>query len=127
MYKRQELIDAYLNYTEDLLSAGVDVLAHPFRWLMETIGYVTPALVGEVVSLCASHGVAVELNIRAGSAGVVTMIREAVQRGVPIALATDAHNPAEVGRLEAHLEAIRRAGFDPKEISLYNGRWEKEK
>ncbi len=117
-----ELIDAYLLYTRDLCASGVDVLGHPFRWLLETLGFVSPALITEVVSICASHGVAVELNVRAGSAGLTTLIREAVGAGVPLALATDAHSPGEVGRLEGHLEAIKKAGFDIAEVLLYEGR-----
>jgi histidinol phosphatase-like PHP family hydrolase len=124
-YNRGPSADAvfasFADYTRDLLAAGVDVIAHPLRWLVGAAGVVPREIVTELVALAAASGAAVELNLRGCGVSHVALIREAVSAGVPLALATDAHAVAEVGRLEEHMTFIRGAGYDPAGITLYEG------
>ena len=114
-------VRACVAYTRDLMLSGVDVIAHPFRWLAHTAGVVPKEAVEEVVRLAADHRVALELNLRASRLSVLSLITEAVTAKVPLALATDAHLREEVGDLEEHLRLIRHAGFDPAEIDILDG------
>jgi len=114
-------VRACIAYTRDLMLSGVDVIAHPFRWLAHATGAVPREAVVEVVRLAAEHNVALELNLRGPRLSTLTFITEAVAAKVPLALATDAHQPAEVGDLEEHLRLIRTAGFDPAQIPILDG------
>ncbi len=116
-----DLYAAFFDYYRDLLATGVDVLAHPLRWLEGEGRIVAPEAIKELVALVAEYGAAVELNLRGDHLSVLTLIRETAAAGVPLALATDAHSVAEVGRLEEHLRLIRLAGCDPEEITIFNG------
>ena len=118
----EEHFEAFLAYNRDLIAAGVGILAHPFRWLREATGFIPRDLVAELVAIAADAEVAVELNLRGGSTALLSLIREAVAAGVPIALGTDAHAVHEVGRLEGHLDYIRLAGFEPEAVRLYGRR-----
>lgn len=120
--EKDAIFDAFLRYTRDLLAARVDVLAHPFRWLHDLAPDIPRDLVKETVALVRRAGAAMELNACDKGMAVIAMIQESVAAGVPIALATDAHAPAEVGRLDKHIETIRRAGFDPRDVHFYQGR-----
>jgi histidinol phosphatase-like PHP family hydrolase len=113
--------EAFLAYNRDLAASGVHVIAHPFRWVWETTGVVAHELVAEFVRMAAAAGVAVELNLRGGSAAHLSLIREAAAARVPLAFGTDSHAPHEVGRLEGHIKYLDLAGFEPADIVLYDG------
>jgi histidinol phosphatase-like PHP family hydrolase len=118
----EEGFRAFIAYTRALAGSGVDVIAHPLRWLGDAIGAAPRELIVEVVRMADEHGCAVELNTSGSQIGQIELIRQAVAEEVPIALGTDAHRPADVGRLGPHLALIREAGFDPQAIAVYRGR-----
>ncbi len=119
---RAQVLESFFAYVRDLTAAGIDVLAHPFRWLRETQRIIPEDCIRETVALAKAHGAAVELNVRDRDSSATVLVRECVARGVPLALATDAHSVAEVGRLEPLVELIGRAGFEIGEVPLFEGR-----
>ena len=102
---RREFMDS----TERLVRAGVNVLAHPFRLLIGAGAAGSEDLYDEVINLLAAHGCAAELNLHAHTSGPEFYAR-CMARGVKIALASDAHTLPEVAALHRHLAFLRQAG-----------------
>ena len=99
----------FMEYTGRLVHAGVDVLAHPFR-LFEWAKLPPPTeLYAPVAELLASHGCAAELNMHFCTPDP-RFYAACMQRGVKIALGSDAHSLWEVGSFHGHLEVLRAAG-----------------
>jgi len=103
-----ELARAFMRSTQGLLEAGVDVLAHPFR-LFRRIGRDVPAeLYSPLADALAACGVAAEINFHCNTPDEA-FFAECIERGVKIALATDAHELHEAGALGPHLALLRSA------------------
>ena len=126
--------DAWRRYVEALVElAGtgcVDVLAHPdlpkiFSQRPEPV--VLAELHGEIADTAARTGVALEIST-AGLRKPVgelypdpPLLRAAVERGVPITLASDAHLPVDVGRdFDEAVALARQAGCET--VSVFEGR-----
>jgi histidinol phosphatase-like PHP family hydrolase len=119
---RARIFESFFAYVRDLAASRVDVLAHPFRWLKETQAVIPDECIKETVAIAKAYGVAIELNTRDRGLAAEALVCECAAAGVPLALATDAHSLAEIGRLEPLLELIARAGFDIERIALFEGR-----
>jgi len=99
----------FLRDTERLLAHPIAILAHPFRFFNRG-GLKTPChLYGRVATMLKQAGVAAELNFHTQQPDPV-FVEQCLSRGVKIALATDAHEMAEVGELWPHLDVLRQVG-----------------
>ena len=97
----------------ELQKAIIDVLAHPFRFFSWN-GLERPTHLYPVVAdLLADSGVAAEVNFHAHQPDA-EFIRQCFGKGVKIALASDAHDLAEVGEFWPHVNVLRQAGITPK-------------
>ena len=109
---RARLISLFMKLNEGLLEAGVDILAHPwrtFRWAQQPI---PTELFRPMVEALAATGTAAEIN-KHGNTPEPEFFAMCVERGVKIALGSDAHSLAEVGCLGPHLDLLRQvAGTD---------------
>jgi len=101
------LTHLFMQATEGLLAADVDVLAHPwriFRWAKQPV----PAeLYGPVAQALAQTRTATEINFH-GNDPAPEFLAECLSRGVKVALGSDAHWLFEVGALNPHLDLLRR-------------------
>lgn len=118
---KEDMFGSFLAYTRDLSASGIDIIAHPLRWLAHNFTEVPPDLVKETVAISRETGVAIELNPRIREPLLLLLIRETIEAGVPMAFATDAHSPRSVGRFEQHLRLIEYAGYDVGEVNFYTG------
>lgn len=121
-YAPAQAIESFFAYLRDLAASGIDVIAHPFRWLRESDVPVPQECVEETVAIAKAHGLALELSARSRGEPAAALIKECAAAGVPLALATDAHSLAEVGRLQPVVEQIERAGFTIDRVPLFDGR-----
>ena len=100
---------AFMAASESVARAGVDALAHPFRYFRRGRMDAPRDLYRPMARLLADAGVAAEINFHT-HAPDPRFIAACLDRGVGIALATDSHALWEVGELSPHLGVLREAG-----------------
>jgi histidinol phosphatase-like PHP family hydrolase len=105
---------AFMKLTESLVFAGIDVLAHPFRYFVRKKLPNPVHLYRPVADLLAAHGVAAEINFHTNLPDPA-FFAVCLERGVKIALGSDSHEPFEVGELGLHLDVLRQAGASEKD------------
>jgi len=110
---QQEAEKLFLRDVERLLEHDIDVLAHPFRFFKRNRLDVPSHLFATVAGLLADSGVAAEINFHTYQPET-PFIRLCAEKGVKIALASDAHDLAEAGEFWPHVNALRQAGITPK-------------
>jgi histidinol phosphatase-like PHP family hydrolase len=112
-----EVLPAWWTHTERLMHSGIDVLGHPFRWLARNakIG-VTEEMIRRLVRLAAEAKVALELNSHMRIPGDVLLLRECLEAGVPVTLASDSHSREEIGNLEYPLAVVAAAGVELDQV-----------
>ncbi len=111
----------FLRCCRVLIEGGVAILAHPLRRYHHCReGFAPPmSLLDELADMLAEHGVAAEVNYHINTPNEAFFGR-CIDRGVKIALASDAHAMEEVARFEQHVAFIRRlAGQDDITPLLY--------
>ena len=107
--------DEFLGMVRALLKAGAHVLAHPFRvfrWGKFKIEP-PPELLEAVVDLLCEYGVAAELNSHRNQP-IPSFVEQCLERGVPLSMASDAHNLAEIGYFFPQIELVRSLGGEVK-------------
>jgi len=110
-----ELHRTFLAESEALCRAGVDVLAHPFRYFRRSKVEAPRELYGPMARLLAETGVAGEINFHTHQPDP-RFVAACLDAGVKIALATDSHALWEVGELAPHLDVLRQAGCADADI-----------
>jgi histidinol phosphatase-like PHP family hydrolase len=100
---------SFLREVESLLLQPIDVLAHPFRWFRRSKRERPVHLYAEVARQLAAAGVAAEINYHTNDPDP-RFFEECLQRGVKLALGSDAHNRAEVGELYPHVTFLKKLG-----------------
>lgn len=114
---------SWRQHTERLMRTGIDILGHPFRWLVLQAGLpVTPARLDAVLSAALETGVALEINAHKCVPGDLEMLRGCARRGVPVAFGTDTHRPHEIGCFDYHLGLLRDAGLTVDQLTLWRPR-----
>jgi len=98
----------FLNTTEELLAAGVDVLAHPLRAIAWSKRSVPTDIYPRLVKWLADTETAAEINYH-HNAPDVEFFRQCVQAGVKVALGSDAHGLYAVGNFGQHLALLQEA------------------
>jgi putative hydrolase len=95
----------------------VDVLAHPFFFHQSLLPYLSREEIEDFVGLTANRGVAMEVNSKykvPDDDFLMLCLRE----GVKFSIGSDAHKPAEVGRIDWALAALRRVGAKREDLIL---------
>ena len=85
----------------------IDIITHPGLH----ISIDTP----ELARACVKKETALEINARHGIKSVA-FVQAAAKEGVKFAIGSDAHNPKQVGRLEAGVKAAQLAGLTPDQV-----------
>ncbi len=106
----QQVIDLFARTSLGLIEGGIDVLAHPFRYLARRGIAVPRSLHADLAAALAERGVAAELNFHHATPDSPSLefFAACLQRGVKISLATDAHHPWQAGGLGAHRVFLRK-------------------
>jgi len=107
-----EVVAEYKLQAQILADAGMDVLAHPFRVMLNEEYPVPDELIEWVVVLARSTGFALEINShKRFPEEDLAMIRLALEAGVTLATGTDTHRWSEFGDFSYHAEMLTRAGM----------------
>jgi len=114
-----EILDVWLSHTQRLVRTGIDVLAHPMRWLSGQVDRIPDEIVPHVVQLAHEAGVAVEINAHYIVETDVPLLREAVRTGTPVTFCTDAHRHEEVGHFTYHLHLLEQAGLTVDDLTFW--------
>ena len=106
--------------TERLVSAvrhsEVDILGHPSgRLINSREGYDYD--LGAVLDAAEDEGVALEVNANPRRLDIRdTQVRRCVERGVPVAVNTDAHTPSDLGYVEYGVATARRGWAEKDDV-----------
>jgi len=111
---------AFMRTNEMLLARGVDILAHPWRIFNREHRAAPEHLYAPLASALAATNTAAEINFHTNRPDAA-FFAACIERGVKIALGSDAHDPYECAALGPHLECLRRAAGrrDVAELLLY--------
>jgi len=99
---------AFLRTNEAILACGVDVLAHPWRYLRSRGRAIPAESLAELARMLADTNTAAEINFHINEP-VPSFVGECIRRGVKIALGSDAHEPWEAALLGAHVSLLKSA------------------
>jgi putative hydrolase len=114
----REMAREYLRRaTEALVKNRCDVLAHPFFLHRSLTPYLHREDIEDFVELAAGRGVAMEVNEKY-RAPEVDFLQLCLRKGVKLSVGSDAHTPAEVGRLDWTLSALKKAGAGQEDFVL---------
>jgi histidinol phosphatase-like PHP family hydrolase len=112
----------FMRDTDRIVGLGIDILAHPFRIFRRHRRPVPTELYATVADLLAERGVAAELNYHTNEPDPA-FFEQCLERGVKVALGSDAHGLWEVGALRPHLGLLRSLVEDAQlPRILYHGR-----
>lgn len=106
---RAATLKGFMQVTEGLVTSGIDVLAHPFRYFRRSSDAASTELYRPVAQLLAAHVVAAEVNYHTNEPEV-EFFAMCLEEGVKIAFGSDSHSPEEVGEFFPHLQLLKRAG-----------------
>jgi len=104
-----EVRDRFMRFTEQLITSGVDILAHPFRYFRRRNLEVPQEFFRLIARLLAEHTVTAEINYHTNSPDP-EFFSICLELGVKLSIASDAHNLLEVGELKPHLEFLETLG-----------------
>lgn len=107
--------DEFLHVVSGALSAGVDVLAHPFRVFRRSRQATPEKVYAPTVRLLREHGVAAEINYHTNEPSEA-FVRLCLDGGVRLAFGSDSHNLYEVGEFRPHLALLERCGVRPGDL-----------
>jgi histidinol phosphatase-like PHP family hydrolase/Icc-related predicted phosphoesterase len=104
---------AFMTVTEQLVSQGIHVLAHPFRIFRHEHMPVPAELHRPLARLLKERGVAAEVNFHLNEPDP-EFFRVCREEGTRIVMGSDGHQLREVGDLRPHLRLLRQIGVIAK-------------
>ena len=103
--------------TKALETRKVDVVGHPFFFHQNLLPYLPREDIEDFVGLAADRGVAMEVNLKY-RAPDEEFLALCLREGVRFSIGSDAHRPAEVGRIDWALSALRKVGAKREDLIL---------
>lgn len=113
-----EILSRWLDNVSMILSFGVDILGHPFRWLESRIGKVPAEIIAETVSRAKEKNIALELNSHFKMNSDIPMLREIIKNKAFISFGSDAHAKEEIGDFSYHNATLDAAGISAKDLTF---------
>lgn len=114
-----ELVSLFMKTTEGLLAAGVDILAHPWRFLQARQCPIDRALHVALADMLQATGTAAEINFH-NLLPDAQFYHVCVERGVKLCLGSDGHAPHEAAAVQPHAALLTElaGGRDLAELLL---------
>lgn len=102
-------MNEWIYHTERLISSGIDILAHPFRWICSQ-SQVDYSLIKRIVKCAYKESVALEINGHNITPLIYeadkAMLNIAVEIGSKISFGIDAHKINEIGDFSYHMKLL---------------------
>ncbi len=115
---RIEIAQEYLaRATKAIEIHKVDVFSHPFYFFGDLMPELSHEDVREFVKLAAARNVAMEINVKYKVPGK-DFLKLCFKEGVKLSIGSDAHKPAEVGKIDWALSALRYVGAKREDLIL---------
>lgn len=119
----EALVEGWWHHTEELATAGIDVLAHPFRWLYKTLRVpISNAMIDRMVSLAAVNHIALEINAHSHIPGDREMLQACARRKVAVAFGSDSHAAGEAAHLDYQMNLLKQAELTLDDLVLWTPR-----
>lgn len=116
----EQFVEAWWHHTEELAGTGIDILAHPFRWLHKTLrAAISNEMIDRMVSLAAVRHIALEINAHTHIPGDLEMLQACARRKVRVAFGSDSHAIDELARLDYQMNLMKQAGLTPADLVLW--------
>jgi len=112
------VIDFWKQHTLTILDKGVDILGHPFRWIMNYVEELPEKVMNEIIQAAYDTDTALELNSHYEISTDTFMLRKAAELNVKIAMSTDAHRPDELFDFTYHNLQIKHAGLSLNDLNI---------
>ena len=116
-----DILNEWSYHTEKLICSGIDILAHPFRWICGQVP-IDNYLIGRIVKRAYNEGVALEINGHNITFPIYvadkTMLRIAAEIGAKISFGVDAHRKEDIGDFSYHMKLLNDCGMNIKDINL---------
>ena len=114
----ENIIAEWLRNVNMILSYGVDILGHPFRWLESQIGKVPDEIICETVKRAKEKNIALELNSHFKMNSDIPMLREIMKQKAVISFGSDAHAKKEIGDFSYHNAILNTAGISLQDLTF---------
>ena len=116
-----DILNEWTYHTERLICSGIDILAHPFRWICGQSPVDYP-LIEQIVRCAHKEGVALELNGHNVTLPIYnadkSMLRIAAEIGAKISFGVDAHRKEDIGDFSYHIKLLNDCRLDIKNINI---------
>ncbi|MCF6177252.1 MAG: metallophosphoesterase [Victivallaceae bacterium] len=100
----------FIYRTEQIVSNGVDILAHPFRMFRRCDLPTAPELYEPMAKLLKATNTAAEINLHTNDPDP-EFILCCIKNGVKLSFGSDSHNLYEIGELHQHLAIMDSIGY----------------
>ncbi len=94
-----------------------DVLGHPFHYHQNLLPYLPRQEIENFVKLLARRGMAVEVNVKY-RAPDEEFLALCLREGVKLSVGSDAHSPADVGKIDWAISILRKIGARREDLIL---------
>ncbi len=116
-----DILNEWTYHTERLICSGIDILAHPFRWIcgQSPVDY---RLVEQIVKCAHKEGVALEINGHNVTLPIYdadkAMLNIAAEIGAKVSFGVDAHRKENIGDFSYHMKLLNDCGLNIRDINL---------
>ena len=100
-----------------ITSRKFDVLGHPFHYHQNLLPYLPRQEIENFVKLLAHRGVAVEVNVKYRGPDE-EFLALCLREGVKFSVGSDAHSPADVGKIDWAISTLRKIGARREDLIL---------
>lgn len=107
---RDEVIRGFMTATEQLVTQGIDVLAHPLRLFYQMKLAEPDHLYRTLARMLKAHGVAAEINYHINETPR-EFFRVCIEEGVPLAVGSDGHALHEACDMQPHMEMLKSLDY----------------
>jgi histidinol phosphatase-like PHP family hydrolase len=115
-----DILKYWEKHTLQILEKNVDILGHPYRWIVNTLGSVPEKSIMRIAKAALDTNTALELNSHYEIDTDIAMLRIAAEFNIPIAFSIDAHWPSELKNFDYHYQVIKNAGLSLNELTIFN-------
>lgn len=120
-FSENEIIEFWLDHNKKLVEADIDILGHPLRWIANHV-MIKDSMIEKIVDMANRNGVAIEFNSHNVTESIYEadkkMLCIAMEKGVKISFAVDAHKKTQVGKFDYHRKLLEDCRVKLDDLNL---------